>query len=340
MSIEISMRTALYHKNGNPSEVVVIENQDKTSLQSNQIRVMLELASVNPADLFIIMGSYPLQAPFPRYPGSEGVGIVSEVGRDVTNIKVNDRVLIPILAGVSVWSEEIIVDKNKAFLVPHDAKGSLEQIAMASVNPTSAYGMLTQFVTLKEGDWIIQNAANSAVGSCVIGFARDMGVKTVNVVRRPEVIESVKQVGGDIVILDGPDLSKRLKSEHGTLNIKLALDGVAGESTHQLSQCLKSGSTVVTYGAMSMKKCELGVSQLIFRQIKLFGYWYHLWTQTVSQDKVMELNQITNAAVFDGKINVQIHKIFPLEDIQNGLKEALLPKLNGKILISGPAYKG
>lgn len=334
------MKSAIYHEYGNPSVVVKIVEMERKEIELNQIRISLELTAINPADLFSIMGSYPLKSPFPRVPGSEGIGKIIEIGTDVTGLQVGNRVLIPILADTSVWSEEIIVDANKIFVVPENVVADPKQIAMASVNPPSAYGMLTQFVNLKKGDWVIQNAANSAVGSCVIGFAKKMGLKTVNIVRREEVLDSVKALGGNIVLVDGTDLAKRLKKEYGRLNIKLGLDGVSGEATHQISQCLTDRATLVNYGAMSMKKCELGVSQLIFKQIKLLGYWYSRWTQEAKKADVLKLNEITNKAVFDGDIQVHINDVVPLEEIQRVLKQALTPKANGKTLISGPSYAG
>lgn len=333
------MKTAQHNSFGKPFEVIEIIEKEPRELENDEIRILLEISSINPADLFMIMGVYPIKQSFPIIPGSEGVGKIIETGPEVTSVHVGDKVLIPFYAGVSTWQEEIILQSSKIVLIPVDVKASVEQISMASVNPPSAYCMLTHFEKLEKGDWIIQNAANSAVGSCVIGFAKIFGLKTVNVVRRESVLEDVEGIGGDVVLIDGPDLVKRVVKATDNAKIKLGLDGVAGDATHRISQCVADYGTVVNYGAMSMKKCEIGASQLIFKQIKLVGFWYHRWTQTVSPKEVEELTSITNSAVFNGDVSVPIHSIHHLMDIKTALKTALSGQLNGKVLIKGPAYK-
>jgi len=192
---------------------------DSRELNDEEVRISLELSSINPADLFMIMGAYRIKPSFPAIPGSEGVGKIIERGSNVTNLQIGDRVVIPFYAGVSTWGEEIIIESSKTIQVPLDNKASIQQIAMASINPPSAYYMLTKYEKLEKGDWIIQNAANSAVGSCVIGFAKLLGLKTINIVRREEVLEEVKNLGGDIVLLDGPDLVKRVVKEKNIYRI-------------------------------------------------------------------------------------------------------------------------
>src|SRR5258705_13943177 len=74
--------------------------------------------------------------------------------------------------------------------------------AMLKINPMTAWRMLHDYVQLQKGDWLIQNAANSAAGRAVIQIAHELGYKTVNVVRRAELIEELRGEGGDIVLLD------------------------------------------------------------------------------------------------------------------------------------------
>jgi NADPH:quinone reductase-like Zn-dependent oxidoreductase len=297
----------------------------------------MEVSSINPADLLTIQGLYPIRSQLPTFPGSEGVGKIVEIGSKVTRVKEGDRVFLPFRAGIGTWREEVVVPENGLFALPES--GDPYQLAMASVNPPSAYFMLTKFVSLQKGDWIIQNAANSAVGQYVIAFAKHLGIKTVNVVRREAVIDELTQIGGDIVLVDGKDLAKRVSKITNKVPIKIGFDGVAGEATHRLSQCLEFGGTVVNYGAMSLQKCELGASQIIFKQIKLMGIWLQKWTQTASPEEVKALYHITNDAVIKGIVKTKIDTVYPLKDIKTALNHAMQDSRNGKILLSGPAFK-
>ena len=81
--------------------------------------------------------------------------------------------------------------------------------------------MLSDFVDLKPGDWVIQNVANSAVGRLLIVLARQRGLRTVNVVRRAELADELEALGADIVIVDGDDLAQRVAKQTAEARIML-----------------------------------------------------------------------------------------------------------------------
>ena len=331
------MKQAQYNEYGNPIEVVKLVESPSKPLEPGQVRLGLEVANINPADLFVIQGSYPIKPKLPTVPGNEGVARVLEVTDGVTSVKLGDRVFIPFRSGVGAWSEEIVVSSNNLFPLPLESDPA--QLAMAAVNPPTAYFMLTKYAKLEPGDWIIQNLANSAVGRYVICFAKNMGVKTINLVRRESAVEELKEFGGDIVLVDEPKIAKQVKQLVDTKKVKLAFDGVAGEATHRLGQCLAFGGTIINYGAMSMKKCELGASGTIFNQLKLTGVWLQKWTETAPKEEVEALYKITNEAVIKGEVKTAIDTIYPLHEIKTAIKHALQEGRTGKVLISGPAYK-
>src|SRR5207253_5182408 len=97
--------------------------------------------------------------------------------------------------------------------------------------------LLSEYVTLNPGEWVMQNAANSGVGRWVIAFAKTRGLKTVNIVRRPELVAELEAIGGDVVIVDSPDVSERIKAV-GQAKLRLALDGVSGQATGVLAATL------------------------------------------------------------------------------------------------------
>ena len=87
--------------------------------------------------------------------------------------------------------------------------------------------MLSDFVDLKPGDWVIQNVANSAVGRLLIVLARQRGLRTVNVVRRAELAGELKALGADQVIVDGDDLAARV-GKTGEARIMLGVEAIGG----------------------------------------------------------------------------------------------------------------
>ena len=77
----------------------------------------------------------------------------------------------------------------------------IEQLSMTIVNPMTAFLMLTEFVDLQKGQWIIQSASNSAVGGYIIQLAKQRGIKTINVVRRPGLEKDLLAKGADVVLI-------------------------------------------------------------------------------------------------------------------------------------------
>ncbi len=106
----------------------------------------------------------------------------------------------------------------------------MQQASMLKVNPTTALMLLKNQVELKSGDWIIQNAPLSSVGTCVTQFAKAMGFRTINIVRHAENIPRAMQMGGDIVIEESADLVARIAKLTRNAPIRLALDAVGGDS--------------------------------------------------------------------------------------------------------------
>src|SRR2546426_7122750 len=101
------------------------------------------------------------------------------------------------------------------------------------------------------GVWIGQTAANSAMGQYVIKLAKLAGVKTVNVVRRKEVAEQVRQWGGDRVVLQGDNLHKDIEDALDGKKLSLVLDTVGGAPVGELAKSLKAGGSIVVYGLQS-----------------------------------------------------------------------------------------
>ncbi len=116
------------------------------------------------------------------------------------HVKVGDRVLTPMLQN-NTWVSRIKTKETWQRALPD---GDLNELAQLGMNPAAAFLILTEFATLRPGDWVISTAANSAVGRSVIPIAKTRGYKTVNVVRRPDLVAEMKKLGGDVVLVDGP----------------------------------------------------------------------------------------------------------------------------------------
>jgi len=204
---------------------------------------------------------------------------------------------------------------------------------MLRVNPPTAYLMLHEFVEPRPGDWVIQNAANSGVGHCLIRLAREAGMKSVNVVRRPELVAPLREFGGDVVLVDGPDLDARAREAIGDGTLHLAIDAVGGSATQRLARCVQDDGVVVNYGVLSGEACRVDGRETVFRNVMLRGFWLRRWFMVTPPQKIAEVYQMLAAKLSDGTLAVDVEKVYSFRDIAQALTHAAEPGRSGKILL-------
>ena len=218
------------------------------------------------------------RAPLPAVGGREGAGRVAELGAGTRGVTVGQLVLLPL--GCGTWSTHVVTEA--AQLTPLPGEADPLQLSMMTINPPTAALLLSEFVTLGPGEWVIQNAANSAVGLYLVQLARRRGHRSVNVVRREDAATAVREADGDAVLIDGEDLAKRVTEATGGAAIRLGIDAVARAASGRLAGCLDEGATLVSYGRMSGEATVIPSEAFIFRDLTLCGFWLARWFRHTS----------------------------------------------------------
>src|SRR3989475_6235394 len=191
-------------------------------------------------------GVYPVRPSLPSVVGNEGVGRVLAIGRGVDHLKVDDRVLVPLYS--FSWRERLLAPAAGLFALP---EADPRQLAMLGINPPTATLLLNESIGLRPGDWVAQNAANSGVGRSLIAIAKARGLKTVNFVRRPELVPELQAVGGDLVIVDQSGAIDKIRATIGGVRVPLGIDGVAGRASATIAGVLSKSGPLVVYALMS-----------------------------------------------------------------------------------------
>jgi trans-2-enoyl-CoA reductase len=237
--------------------------------------------------------------------------------------------LLPL--GCGTWSTHVVTEA--AQLAPLPGEADPLQLSMMTINPPTAALLLSEFVTLRSGEWVIQNAANSAVGLYLVQLARHRGHRTVNVVRREDAAPAVREAGGDVVLLDGEDLANRVTEATSGAEIRLGIDAVAGTATGRLAGCLGEGATLVSYGRMSGEDTVIPPEAFIFRDLTLRGFWLvHWFRQTPQQQRRALVNELASL-IIAGKLHAPIHATYDVTEIKQAIAAAAGGRRTGKILI-------
>ena len=323
-----SIKAIVYQAHGKPNEVLQLTDQPRPRPAAGEALVRLLAAPINPADLNQIEGKYPIRAPLPATPGFEGAGRVEEIDSAVTDFKTGDLVILP--HNLGTWREMVAVKAENLTRVPDGI--SPEQAAMLKINPITAWRLLHDFVRLEKGEWVIQNAANSAVGRAVIAICRDQGWRTVNIVRREELIDELHAAGGDVVLLDNDQLREAATEATGRAAIRLGINQVGGESALRLAKIVAPEATIVTIGAMSLQPLTMPNGLLIFKNLHFTGFWVNKWYEHASAAERAEtfgqIFELAKHSCFETKIE----RSYPLQDFQDAVARAGQGKRAGKIL--------
>jgi mitochondrial enoyl-[acyl-carrier protein] reductase / trans-2-enoyl-CoA reductase len=324
------MKQVLIEQYGTPWEVArCAEVADVGAPAADEVVFDVLAFPINPADMWFCRGSYRLKPPLPATPGAECVGRVSAVGAEVKHVKPGDLV---INLQRENWAQKRRVKGADAISLP--AGIDLRQAAMVRINPPTAELMLSDFVALKGGDWVIQNVANSAVGRLAIVLAHQRGLRTVNVVRRPELASDLKQLGADLVVVDADDLAQRVARETGDAPIKLGLEAIGGKATGRICDCVATDGTVVHYGSMSGLDPDVTRNNFIYRGVRLTGFMLGRFLAKRTAQQIREIYAGLAAQVMDGRLHAPVDTVYPIEKIKDALAHADKGGRNGKILVS------
>lgn len=324
------MKHALYTRRGPvPHEVIDAVEFNAPPLAPGEALVEVLAAPINPSDVLTLTGDYGSLPPLPAVGGNEGVGRVVELAADVDGLRVGQMVLLPV--GSGTWATHLVAAASALMPLPDGADP--QQLAMLTVNPPTARLLLSEFADLQPGDWVIQNAANSAVGGYLVQLAKARGIRTVNIVRRAPAVAAVQALGGDVVLVDGDDLAARVREATGDAKIALAVDAVGGAATERLAQSLAPGGTVVTYGAMSGEPCTLSAASLIFRGITLRGFWLARWFRTAdARTRAAVFGELV-ALIAAGQLHARVQATYGIDAIKDAVAAAASGERDGKIMV-------
>jgi len=324
------MRQLQLVAHGEPSDVIELSTVSEPALSQEDVLISMEAAPINPSDFLYVRGLYGVRPVFPSSVGAEGVGRVAKIGSKVDVALQGKRVLIIPTYEQGTWADQVVAPVRN--IVPMSDEADPLQLSMIGINPVTAYLLLNRYVSLMPGDWIGQTAANAAMGQYVIALAKLAGVKTLNVVRREEAAEQVRQWRGDRVVLQGDNLDKDIEEALDGKKLSLVLDTVGGTPVGELGKSLKTGGSIVVYAMQSGQFPAISPKDLIYRGLSLHGFWLINWIHNAPRTEIQEIYQKLGDLVTDGSLSAEVEKVYPLEQFKEAFEQSLKLNRGGKIL--------
>ncbi len=324
----ISGHRLIFRQTGSPAERLELQQFTPAEPADGQVLVKILAAPLNPADLNYIEGTYGVKPELPATPGVEGCGEVL-VSRSPDYLP-GDRVMF--LRRADTWSSHTVVDASILFKLPPETDPV--QGAMLKVNPATAWRLLHECGRPEPGEWIVQNAGNSAVSRCVIQLARSLGVRTVSFLRRTELEPELKALGADVVLKDDEDGLAAAKEAMGGATAALAFNAVGGESALRLMNLLRQGGSHLTFGAMARRPLTVPNGLLIFRDLRLRGLWVTRWVEGAPDAEVRAVYTDLAARVAAGELLQPVDSTHGLDGFPAALARLDAEGRSGKVLFT------
>lgn len=323
------MRAVVHHQFGDPAEVLAVEDVPTPEPGPGEVRVRTLLASIHNHDLWTIRGTYGFKPELPARAGSEAVGVIDAVGPGVEGFEVGQRVTAGGVFGV--WAEAFVA--KAAALVPVADSIPDEAAAQLVAMPFSAISLLAS-LDLAEGDWLVQNAANGAVGRMVAQLAVARGVNVIGLVRRSAGVEELAGIGiGNIVATDSPDWADRVRELTGGAPIRAGVDSVGGAATGQVMSLLAEGGTLVVFGAMESPTMEISSGDVIFKQARVVGFWGSKVSVAMPADQRRALFGELFERLHQGALTLPVEATYSFDEVRAAAAANSEPGRSGKILL-------
>ncbi len=304
-----------------------VEIPDPEAPGPNEVVVAIRAGAINPADLLIFEGRYPGPEELPAFVGIEGAGEVIAVGEGV-ELQLGDHVMS---LGRANWAEKVKGPAAQFIRIPKTL--AWRDAAQLKANPPSAHLMLSRYIDLRPGDWVVQNAANSAVGRHVIRFAKARGFKTANIVRRAALIDELTALGADVVVTDDGDAAAKIHAAAGPeARIRLGIDAIGGQATATLGDTMSDGGTVVNYGFLSGEDCRFTPYHTIIHGLTLTGFWLVGYMRSTPRPEIEAMYAQMAAAFEEGALISPVEAEYGLGQTSEALAHAHREGRGGKIL--------
>ncbi len=319
------------------SQRIQLIEKPMPSLKKGQVLVKMLATPVNPSDLVYLLGKYGVAANNGAYVGFEGAGIVIDANAGLYGKWLTGkRVAVSAQPGEDgLWAKYAVTKAN--FCLPVRKSLTDQQAATLIVNPCTSVCLVERAKQLGTKAIVI-NAAASQVGKGVIRYAKQQKINTIATVRSEQNVEVLQQLGADEVLLTtADDYHQQLRAACQQYNASVLLDAVAAQDTPQVLKAMPNGSTAIIYGRLTETYDPVGglfsVADVIFRDIKIEGFWLAKYMRDASPWQVISLSRKVQSLFQQGIFQTDIYQTVGFDDFPAALDHYAKHKSDGKVIL-------
>ena len=322
------MKVVQFTEYGGP-EVLQMVEMDRPVPTGRRVLMKVEAIGVNYADTARREGKYVVPTPLPFIPGTEVAGVVSAVGKEVTSVRVGQRVVALMESGG--YAEYVNVDERAVIPIPDEL--DFQQAVALPVQGLSAYHILKTMGRLEEGETVLIHAAAGGVGTLAVQLAKIFRAGNIIATASTEEKRALaKQLGADVAI----DYTKEgwkdevLEYTNGK-GVDVALEMAGGDIFHQTLDCLAPFGRLVVYGVASGQFTRMNPARLMGKNLSVIGFFLPqiMRKSELYQQSLQELLTYVQT----GKLILAIGGVYPLEQAAEVHRLLQSRKTHGKLIL-------
>ncbi|GEB30808.1 quinone oxidoreductase family protein [Brevibacillus parabrevis] len=322
------MKAILVTQLGGP-ETMQYTDVDIPKISAAQVLIRVEMASVNFADIKSRYGKKGA-AKLPFIPGLDATGVIEEVGSEVKNLRVGQRVIA--FPANGSYAEYVVADEALTFAIPDSI--STETAAACPVVSFTSYQLLAKVARLAEGETVLIHAAAGGIGTTAIQLAKLLGAgRVIGSVGSAAKAEVALAAGADHAIChDTEDFVEKVRELTDGAGADVILDSISGRVSERSIECLAWYGRLVHFGNASGEIGQIRTLDLHASCRSVLGFSFG-----TTRKLRPHLLQDTAGQVIDflakGQLDVKIGKVFSLEEAANAHAWVESRQSTGKVLL-------
>lgn len=312
-----------FHKTGGP-DVLVWEGVTVGKPGPGEARIRHTAVGLNFVDIYNRSGVYPVQLPSGL--GSEGAGIIEELGEGVTDLKVGDRVAYG-SSPLGAYAEVRLIPAAQLLKLP-DEIDDKTAAAMMLKGLTVQY-LIRQTYRVKAGDTLLLHAAAGGVGLILSQWAKHLGATVIGTVSSDDKAQLAKAHGCyHTIVYTREDFVARVSEITGGKKVPVVYDSVGKDTFLKSLDCLAPLGYAVLFGQSSGIVDPLNLG-LLAQKGSLFVTRPTLFTYAAKRDNLVAMANELFAVVRSGAVKIEVHQTYPLKEAARAHADLAARKTTG-----------
>ena len=321
------MKAIEISKNGGP-EVLEIKDIKLSKPEEDEVTIEHKAIGLNYIDTYHRSGLYPLK--LPSGIGAEGAGIIKEIGSNVKEFKVGDKVSY---AGMPLGAYSTHRNYPTKNIVKVPDSIDLEVAATLMTKGLTTFYLLHKTYPVKSGQTILFHAAAGGVGQIFGQWAKSLGCKVIGTVGSDEKIIKAKSYGYDEIInYNKEDFSKKVLEITGKKGVPVVYDGVGKNTFEGSLNCLEIRGMMVSFGNASGPLSDVNVPKLL-QPKGLYLVRPSMQHYLGTKEQIEEGAKLLFEKIESGKIKIEIFKKYSLDNVVQAHKDLESRKILGPAII-------